>query len=55
MDNPNLNHLSYQQKYYIVNKEKIKKYQKEYYQIKKGCNKNYTMNIRYGKFILFEK
>ena len=32
MDNPNLNHLSYQQKYYIVNKEKIKKYQKEYYQ-----------------------
>ena len=45
-------HLSYQQLYYIKNKEKIKQYQRTYYQTKKGSSKNYIMEIKRGSFIL---
>ena len=48
----NLTHLSYQQKYYINNKERIKRYQKTYYQTKKGSKKDYVFEIQVGKFIL---
>ena len=46
-------HLSYQQKYYIITKEKIKKYQKEYYQNKKSTSKNFEFSIIFKKVTLF--
>tara|TARA_R110000787_G_scaffold239712_1_gene346010 strand:- start:506 stop:694 length:189 start_codon:yes stop_codon:yes gene_type:complete len=50
----NNKYLSYQQKYYIKNKIKIKNYQKIYYQNKKSNSRNYNLTITRGKFILFK-
>tara|TARA_R110002012_G_scaffold266431_2_gene449976 strand:+ start:2826 stop:2999 length:174 start_codon:yes stop_codon:yes gene_type:complete len=50
-DDNQKSHLSYQQLYYLKNKEKIKNYQRTYYQ-KKRSNTNYTLEIKRGKFIL---
>ena len=45
-------HLTYQQLYYIKNREKIKSYQRNYYQDKKGNNKNYYFEIKQGLFTI---
>jgi len=53
MDDPKYSHLSYQKKYYLINKDKIKAYQKAYYQNKKTPNHK-SITITKGKFILFK-
>ncbi len=55
--------LAYRKNYYQENKEKISKYQKEYYRVKRGFRPDHDLNWRgqkiigvtktYGKYVMF--